>query len=535
MTTHRMAARPAGSAIGEPPRAGAAPQPVRDKVKSIDELADIARLARGAGETVVLCHGVFDLLHIGHIRHLESARRQGALLIVTVTADANVNKGPDRPVFEQGLRAEMIAALGFVDWVGVNGDASAVGVLERIEPDFYVKGSDYKDAADDVTGNIERERHAVEAHGGRIVYTDDIVFSSSSLINRHFSFQEPELRDYLSGLRADGGLARLLGLIDSVQDMKVLFVGDAIIDEYQYVSPIGKSAKENMIATLAQDREIFAGGVFAAANHVAGFCRRVDIVTSLGDADSYEDVIRDSLRANVGLHAVRRPGTPTTRKTRFIDTGYGMRKLFELYTMDDRPLEADREAALNETIAARIADYDVVIVTDFGHGLLNPQTRRLLMDKAPFLAVNTQSNAANHGYNLITKYARADYICIDGTEARLAARDKFASLPDIADQLLPRLVDCRKIIVTHAKQGCYAYADSAAALNIPALTKTVVDTVGAGDAFFAVSAPFVAAGASIGDAGFLGNVAGAVQVGIVGHRNSVEKIPFVKFLSSLLA
>ncbi len=535
MTTQQMRVRTVGSPVIERLRGVAMPPPVRDKVKSIGDLAEIARRARRAGETIVLCHGVFDLLHIGHIRHLEAARRQGSLLIVTVTDDANVNKGPDRPVFEQGLRAEMIAALGFVDWVGVNDAATAIGVLERIQPDFYVKGPDYKDAALDVTGNIQLERRAVEAHGGQMIFTNDIAFSSSSLINQHLSLHEPELRDYLARLRADGGLARLTGLIDSVQDMKVLLVGDAIIDEYQYVSPIGKSAKENMIATLAQDKEIFAGGVFAAANHVAGFCRQVDIVTSLGDAGPDDDIIRRSLRANVELHVVRRPDTPTTRKSRFIDTGYGIRKLFELYTMDDRPLAEDRESALNELIADRIADCDLVIVTDFGHGLLNPQTRQLLMDKAPFLAVNTQSNAANHGFNLITKYAKADYICIDGTEARLAVQDKFADLPDIAERHLPRLVDCAKIVVTHAKQGCYAYDDSAAALNIPALTKTVVDTVGAGDAFFAVSAPFVAAGASIGDAGFLGNVAGAVQVGIVGHRNSVEKVPFVKFLSSLLA
>jgi rfaE bifunctional protein nucleotidyltransferase chain/domain len=516
-------------------RSGARPHPVRDKVKSIDDLAVIAARARNANETVVLCHGVFDLLHIGHIRHLESAKRLGSVLIVTLTDDANVNKGPDRPVFEQGLRAEMIAALGFVDWVAINDTASAVDLLARIKPDFYVKGPDYKDADDDVTGNIERERNTVEAHGGQIVFTADIAFSSSHLINRHLNLHEPELRDYLAGLRANGGLTRLTELIDSVKDMKVLFVGDAIIDEYQYVSPIGKSAKENMIATLAEDREIFAGGVFAAANHVATFCQQVDIVTSLGDADAYEDIIADSLRANIDLHVVRRPGTPTTRKTRFVDTGYGMRKLFELYTMDDRPLDDAQEAALNEMIAARIADYDVVIVTDFGHGLLSPQTRQLVMERASFLAVNAQSNAANHGYNLITKYARADYICIDGTEARLAVQNKFATIPDITDRHLPRLVACTKIIVTHGKQGCYAYAEGAAAIKIPALTKTVIDTVGAGDAFFAVSAPFVAAGASIADAGFLGNIAGAVQVGIVGHRNSVEKTPFVKFLSSLLA
>jgi len=319
----QMTARSADIAVVESLRGGAAPRPVRDKVKSIDDLAELARQARQAGETVVLCHGVFDLLHIGHIRHLESARRRGAILIVTVTADSRVNKGPDRPVFEQGLRAEMIAALGFVDWVGINDAATATDLLARIEPNFYVKGPDYKDAGHDVTGNIERERRAVEAHGGRLIFTDDSHYSSSSLINQHLSLQDPELREHLGGLRANGGLARLTGLIDSVRDMKVLVVGDAIIDEYQYVSAIGKSAKENMIATLAEDREIFAGGVFAAANHVSGFCRQVDIVTSLGDEDAYEEIIGKSLRANVDLHVVRRPGTPTTRKTRFIDTGYG--------------------------------------------------------------------------------------------------------------------------------------------------------------------------------------------------------------------
>src|SRR4029077_5412988 len=118
---------------------------------------------------------------------------------------------------------------------------------------------------------------------------------SSTIINRHLNVFEPHVREQLSTLREDGGLDEMLSLIERVKDYRVLMVGDTIIDEYQYVMPMGKSPKENMIATRYQDRELFAGGVIAAANHVASFCRQVDVITCLGATHSFEDVVRDSL------------------------------------------------------------------------------------------------------------------------------------------------------------------------------------------------------------------------------------------------
>lgn len=507
---------------------------VRDKILPIAELAVVAAKAKALGQKVVLCHGVFDLLHMGHVRHLEIAKREGQVLIVTLTADAFVNKGPGRPVFTAQLRAEMVAALEYVDYVGVNEEATAEPVLAFIKPDVYVKGSDYKNADEDVTGKILAEREMVQKHGGKIVFTDDITFSSSTLINKYLDIYEPTLQEYLESMRAKNMLGELIGHLDKLKDLKILFVGDAIIDEYQYVEPMGKSAKENMIATLFQEREVFAGGVFAAANHVADFCDHVEVITAFGSYDNYEDLARSSLKPNIKLHAIHRADAPTTRKCRFIDTGYSMRKLFEVYFMDDVPLGTQEEAKLNDLIADRIAKADVVIVTDFGHGLLNNGTVKLLIDKAPFLAVNAQSNSANHGYNLIGKYARADYVCIDGMEARLAAHEKFADLEVVVSEHLPALIDCKKMVVTKGKHGCLAYEQGKPLTSIPALTSTIVDTVGAGDAFFSVTAPLVAVGVPIDHVGFLGNAVGAMKVGIVGHRSSVEKVPLTKFLTALL-
>lgn len=506
---------------------------VRRKIRSIPELATIAEESRKAGRTVVLCHGVFDLLHMGHVRHLEIARREGDVLIITVTADRFVHKGPGRPIFPEHLRAEMLASLEYVDFVGVNSEPSAEALLASLRPDVYVKGSDYENPEDDVTGGIGREKAAVENHGGRLLITKDITFSSSSLINRYLDIYDPPLRDYLDDFRNRTALDDLLALIESVKAYRVLLVGDAIVDEYRYVDPLGKSAKENIIATRFKGSELFAGGVFAAANHVAGFCRDVEIVTVLGTAESHEETIRGNLKPNVRLSPLYRESAPTTVKSRFVDVSY-LRKLFEVYAIDDTPLDPTLEAKLIAIIRDRAPAFDLVIVTDFGHGMITRPVIAALNDHARFLAVNAQSNAGNQGFNLVTKYPRADYVCIDGNEARLAVTDKYADLAVIAAEALPRSICCPRLIITGGHHGCITFDQNAGVARIPAFTKTIVDTVGAGDALLAVTAPLVAAGGGMEQIGFIGNAAGALKVGIVGHRSSVEKIPLIKFINTLM-
>ncbi len=510
-----------------------ASNPLQSKLKTIEELGEIAATARARGETVVMAHGTFDLLHIGHLRHLRQARREGNMLFVTVTANDFVSKGPGRPVFSEHMRAEMLASLDCVAYVGIDANATAVKAIETIKPGVYAKGQDYTDPGDDVTGGITQERRAVESGGGRIFFTDDVTFSSSSLINRHLAVFDPTLDEFLEAQRQKNILGDLMELIDKVKDYRVLMVGDAIIDDYKFVSAIGKSPKEHIIATQFGSREIFAGGIFAAANHIADICKEVEIITTIGDDENFERIIRESLRPNVKLHAFRRKNKPTTRKTRYIDRSY-LRKMFEVYHMDDTPTAAEIEKEIDAVIRERADDFEAVIVTDFGHGLLTPSLIATLSDAARFLAVNAQSNSANMGYNLVTKYDRADYICIDTPEARLAVSDRLSTVEDIVSAALPGRIDCPRIMVTNGKHGCVGYEHGLGVIHVPAFTKTVIDTVGAGDAFFAITAPMAAAGGGMDKLGFIGNAAGAIKVGIVGHRRPVEKVPLIKFLTTLL-
>ena len=507
--------------------------PVGQKILSLAELTEVLRtLRKGAGEVVALAHGTFDLLHFGHVRHLQAAARLGTRLVVTLTADQFVNKGPGRPVFPEAMRAEMLAALSCVDWVAISDEPTSLSVIETLQPDVYVKGSEYANEAEDVTGNITRERLAVERHGGRIAFTDDVVFSSSNLINRYVRPRDPELAAFLDKVRTPDLMGDLQRLVDRVRDMKVLVIGDSIIDQYDYVAPLGKPPKESIIATRHEGREVFAGGVLAAANHVASLADHVEVITMTGD-DEHRHVISAAAKPNVHLTLLTRPGSPTTRKVRYVEQAF-TRKLFEVYHFNDQPIAGEDEARFLSAIEARIDAADLVLVTDFGHGLITPAVIKLLTTRARFLAVNAQSNSANHGFNLISRYRRADSLCIDAPEARLATGDKHGDIVSIVSEKLPALIDCDNIIVTHGRLGCIAYNPDQGLTRIPALASSVIDTIGAGDAFLAVTSPLVAAGGRMDQVALLGNAAGAIKVGILGHRTAVERAPLLRFVASLL-
>lgn len=265
--------------------------------------------------------------------------------------------------------------------------------------------------------------------------------------------------------------------LEAVRDLKVLLIGDAIIDEYVYVTPLGKSTKDTMISVKYNRKETFRGGVWATAEHVRQFCDKVDVWT----------------------------GPTLTTNRRYIEEAY-MRKLFVVH--ESKPMETTWMEGT----------YDLCIVNDFGHGctgMIAPWSR--------FLAVNTQTNTSNYGFNLITQYPTADYVVVDELEARLATHDRTSSIESVIKKL-----DFPKIVVTQGYNGATGYDGEF--FHLPASTKQAVDTMGAGDAFLAVSSLFAAKGFPMKDIVTVGNAAGAAKVGIVGHSEPVTPEMVRKYL-----
>ncbi len=503
-----------------------------DKIKDLDELASILEKERAAGRTVALCHGVFDLLHPGHIKHFEAAGKTADILVVTLTQDKYVGKGPGRPVFNQRLRAETIAEIACVDYVAVNGWPTSVETIKLLKPDLYIKGSDYAKREDDLTGEINREEEAVRAHGGRIHFTDEITFSSTELLNIHFNVYHEEADEFLRDFRTRYGAEQVIGMMQSLKKMKVLVVGDTIIDEYHYCVPMGKAWKETVIATRYVNQESFAGGVLACANHIGGFCDRVGLVTCLGEENSREDFIRAHLKKTVEPRFFYRQDAPTVVKRRYVDHAF-LSKIFEVCFLNVQTAgqELDRKvcAHLEEACGA----YDLVIAADFGNGFISPEMVEVLCRKSKFLSVMTQTNSANCGFNLITRYPRADYVCIDEPEIRLALHDKFGKLEDMMIEVSRRLKASR-VTVTGGHRGSLGYTAGEGFAQVPVFSKEVVDRIGAGDAYLAITSAAVAAGFPMELVGFIGNAVGALAVKIVCNRESVEPGPLYKFITALL-
>ena len=447
------------------------------KVIELAELAEVSRRLRGAGKRIVHAHGVFDLLHPGHIRHLREARTFGDVLVITLTEDIHVNKGPHRPAFSQDLRAESLAALEVVDYVAINRSATAVETINLLKPHVYVKGPDYRAQGDDVSGGIALEEQAVMAHGGTLRITDDITFSSSQLINQYLPAYPLDVEEYLRDLRRRYTAKDIIAYLELLGDLRVLVVGEAILDEYIYCDQMGKSAKDPVLAMRYKSNETFAGGALAVANHVAEFCKSVEIVTYLGSIDTQESFVRRNLNPKVWFNAIYKSNSPTIVKRRYVEQTLAA-KMFEVYVINDDDLDEAQEADLCSLLDSRLPGTDVVIASDFGHGLLTPVSKALLSERSRFLAVNTQINAANIRFHAISSYTHADYVCINEGELRLDARDRYNPVETLIGGLARKL-DCEKFLVTRGKLGAtYLHRDQS--FPAPSLATSVVDRVGSG-------------------------------------------------------
>ena len=278
--------------------------------------------------------------------------------------------------------------------------------------------------------------------------------------------------------------------------------------------------------------EKFAGGILAAANHVSSFCDEVACITQLGTENSHEAFIESKLRPNIKRIFLHRKNSPPIVKRRLVEN-YFFLKLMEVYEINDAPLAREEDDAVCQALMEHVPKYDVVIVIDFGHSMLSERARRIIRERAKFLAVNAQCNAGNLGHHALSKYQGVDYMTATETEVRIESRDRHGDVKALTQEVYEKL-GCKRLIVTRGKNGCLCCDPQAGLIHIPAVAGKVVDRIGAGDAFLSVSALFAAQQAPMDVVGFAGNAAGALAVATVANRDPIDRIAYVKQIESLL-
>lgn len=507
------------------------------KIVNLQELNGIIEESKKNGKKIVHCHGCFDYLHYGHIKHFESAKKQGDILIVTVTPDCFVQKGPGRPFYNQELRLEFLSALETIDYVCLNKWETAIETIKLLKPDVYVKGKEVLnnkevDAIDEGTkkiSNLAAEEEALKSVGGTLYLTDEVTFSSSSIINQITSAIPDDSKEYLNKLRENNSAEKIIELLKSLSSTRILLIGDAILDEYVFCKQMGRSGKEPLISYKFANSEIHLGGVFAVANHLAGLSDNVNVLTCIG-VNSYE-LVEPSLNKNIERTIFVQDNSKTIIKRRYLDD-YKLNKIFSVYNIDELNVNSETEEKVLTYLDKNISRFDLVIVSDFGHGMLTPKIINYLCESNKFLAVNCQLNAGNLGYNFITKYKRADFVSMNDRELRLPFQEKACDVK-IPMIKLKNQVGINKINITLGKAGMMYY-DNGNFFHSPSFTKEPLDTIGSGDAVFALTSLLAFKGINPELVPFLGNCMGGLATRIIGNKRAVSPIELKKFVSYIL-
>ena len=274
-----------------------------DKIISNEtKLTALVKKLKSQNKKIILCHGVFDLLHIGHIKYLQESSLKGDVLIVTVTEKKFVGKTPNRPFFSNQHRLEGIAALECVSYTMLNKSKTAVNIIKQLKPDFYCKGPDYKNFKDDLTGEIKNELRALKQVGGKFHITNTPTYSSSNLLNSNYNTYSKNIRNNLKKIKIKFNKKyHLEKELKKIQSKKVVIIGESIIDEYTYCEALGKSGKEPILNFKEVKNDKFLGGSLAIANHLSSFCKEVKLISFMGKDFKYADFIKKNLKKNVNF------------------------------------------------------------------------------------------------------------------------------------------------------------------------------------------------------------------------------------------
>ena len=496
------------------------------KILSIKNIKNLSNILKKKKKKIVLCHGVFDLLHLGHLRHFKEAKEFGDVLFVSITDDKFINKGFNRPYFNTHQRLEALSLINSVDYIFVNNSSDAIKSIKELRPDIYCKGPDYKDRNSDITNKIKKEESICKKNGGIIKFTKSETFSSSKLLN-DVDNKNDKLQKYLIELKSNNFSKKIINSISNLDKKEVILIGETIIDKYNFCETLGKSGKEPHLVLKNLHEEYYLGGVIAIAKNLAPFCKSIKVISVLGEKKEYLNFIKKKLPHNIKLDLIYKKNSSTICKTRFIDK-INKYKVLGVYDVDDDNLSTKEENDLSIKIKKNINKNKIVIVSDYGHGMISNKNANLICKKSKFLSLNTQMNASNKGYHSVSKYKNYNFLIINENELRYELRDRSSNLK-VLSSLIAKKNNIKKVVITRGQNGSIIYdKKSKNYIDCPALNNKVVDKVGAGDCMLSIMSLLISSKLEDKASLFVGNLVGAISISKMANSEFIDKIDLKK-------
>jgi len=457
---------------------------------------------------VIMCHGVFDVVHPGHVRHLLYAKSKADILIASITADKYIKKGLHRPHVPQDLRAVNLAAFEMVDYVVIDGNDKPLAIIATIQPDYFAKGFEYN--ANGLSPNTAEEAKVVEAYGGEILFTPgDIIYSSSALIKLAPPSVKLETIQILME-REQITFDHLHKVLSQLGGKHVHVVGDTIIDTYTHCTMIGGQTKTPTISVLYQQRTDYVGGAGIVAKHLVAAGAKVSFSTVLGN-DSLKDFALDDLKSTgVDVRAIVDPSRPTINKNAIVAGGY---RLLKVDTLDNRSISDLILGSMIEGLQTTPAE--AVVFSDFRHGMFNRRTIPELVDAIPKYAYRAADSQVASRWGNITDFQNFDLITPNEREARFALGDQDSGIRPLSSKLYDA-AQCKLLILKLGERGVLACRDvDHESLDsffvIDSFVNNLVDPIGAGDALLAYTTLAMLASRNEAIATILGTMAAACE------------------------
>jgi rfaE bifunctional protein nucleotidyltransferase chain/domain len=294
------------------------------KIIALDDLIKILG-KRPRKKKIILCHGNFDVVHPGHVRHLIYAKSKADLLIVSITADKYIQKGIYRPFVPESLRAQNLAAFEMVDYVILDQNKTSIRTLKNLKPDFYAKGFEY--SSGEIPPATQEESKIVEKYGGEMIFTPgDIVYSSTKLLN----LSQPKIDNYkILDLMERNKISfnSLRETLKKIKKLRVHVIGDTIIDTHTKTNLIGGYLKTPTPSVLYQETKDYTGGAAIVAKHLKKAGAKVCFTTILGNDKLKDFVIDEMKKSKIQLNFIVDKTRPTTNKNTIMATGYNLLKI----------------------------------------------------------------------------------------------------------------------------------------------------------------------------------------------------------------
>ncbi len=478
----------------------------RQKIRTREEVAALIG-PRPRARTVVMCHGAFDIVHPGHLRHLTYAKEKADLLIASITTDLEITKANYRPYVPEELRALNLAALEVVDFVIVDHNATPIDNILYLQPDYFAKGYEY--FSNGIPPKTREEMEALKTYGGEMLFTPgDIVYSSSALIES----QPPRIAvDKLLILMESERISfdDLRRTLERFEGQHVHVVGDTIVDSYCYCSLLGATAKSPTLSIRFERKDVFAGGAAAVAKHMRATGADVTLSTVLGDDEPRAFVEREMRNAGVRLFPVVDRMRTTTYKERFFAEGY---KMLQVDRLDNRTVSEAALDAIGRTL--RDAAADIVVFSDFRHGIFNRQTIGRLRESISRDALTVADSQVSNRWGNILDFTEFDLLTPNEREARFALGDQDSVVRPLALKLF-QAARCRWLILKLGERGLLGYRTPGHMprefFTVDSFAEHVADPIGAGDALLAYASLAQRVTGNIVIAAILGSAAAGVS------------------------